>query len=245
MALIKNTALKTLNLYRNKVDVDGARALRELLKVNTTLEFLDVGHNRLREKGIKALTDGICENPGSKLKHLGLRFNFINDDGFNYFFENAIFKNKSKIDHVYFLQNYLSEHFTVALAAKLEETGRKIYADGFEKLQYLNQTRLDTSIWISPVLLHHVNQVEHYWKFFQNDFECGLIKDIRIRKGPKIPGKPKDNVYAIIEYAHHNSVPRSMRIASKKKSTVLGNRIRIYKAGTRTIVFVRPQKRRM
>lgn len=126
--------MKTLNLYRNKVDVDGARSLRELLKVNTSLEFLDVGHNRLREKGIKAITDGICENPGSKLKHLGLRFNFINDDGFNYFFENAIFKNKSKIDHVYFLQNYLSEHFTVQLAAKLEQSGKKIYADGFEKL---------------------------------------------------------------------------------------------------------------
>lgn len=89
-SLIKNTTLKTLNLYRNKVDVDGARSLREVLKVNNTLEFLDVGHNRLREKGIKALTDGITGNPNSKLSHLGLRFNFINDDGFNYFFENAI-----------------------------------------------------------------------------------------------------------------------------------------------------------
>jgi len=66
-ALIKNSTLKTLNLYRNRVDVDGARALRELLKVNKTLEFLDVGYNRLREKGIKAITDGICANPESKL----------------------------------------------------------------------------------------------------------------------------------------------------------------------------------
>jgi len=63
-----------------------------LLKVNKTLEFLDVGFNRLREKGIKALTDGIIENPDSKIKYLGLRFNFINDDGFTYLFENAIFK---------------------------------------------------------------------------------------------------------------------------------------------------------
>jgi Ran GTPase-activating protein (RanGAP) involved in mRNA processing and transport len=119
-ALLKNSTLKSLNLYRNKVDVDGARSLREVLKVNHSLEFLDVGHNRLREKGIKALTDGICENPNSKLRHLGIRFNFINDDGFNYFFENAIFKNKSKIDHVYLLQNYLSEHYTLQLAAKVE-----------------------------------------------------------------------------------------------------------------------------
>jgi len=77
--------------------VDGARSLRELLKVNKTLEFLDVGYNRLREKGIKAITDGICANPDSKLQHLGIRFNFINDDGFNYLFDQTIFKGKSKL----------------------------------------------------------------------------------------------------------------------------------------------------
>eukprot|EP00347_Sterkiella_histriomuscorum_P023864 403333121 len=243
-ALLKNNTLKHLNLYRNKVDVDGARSLRELLKVNKSIEFLDVGHNRLREKGITALTDGICENPDSKIKYLGLRFNFINDDGFNYFFENCIFKGKSKISHIYMLQNYLSEHFTVALAQKIEERGLKIYVDSFEKLQYLNQNRLDRSIWISPVLIHQVQTPEIYWKFFQQDFECGLIKDVRIRKGQKIPGKPRENCYAIIEYAHANSVPRSLRVASKKKSVLAGNKFRIYKAGTRTIVFVRPQKRR-
>lgn len=66
-ALINNDTLRTLNLYRNKVDVDGARSLRELLRVNKSIEFLDIGHNRLREKGIKAITDGICENPHSNL----------------------------------------------------------------------------------------------------------------------------------------------------------------------------------
>jgi hypothetical protein len=110
-----------LNLYRNKVDVDGARALRELLKVNSTLEFLDVGHNRLREKGIIALTDGIVQNPTSNIKHLGIRFNFIRDDGFGYLFDNAIFPaDKSKITHVYMLQNYLSEHYNIQLGSKAE-----------------------------------------------------------------------------------------------------------------------------
>lgn len=90
-ALQKNKTLKHLNLYRNKVDVDGARALRELLKVNSTLTFLDVGHNRLREKGIMAITDGIIENPTSSLTHLGIRFNFIKDDGFTYLFDKAVF----------------------------------------------------------------------------------------------------------------------------------------------------------
>ncbi len=67
---------------------------------------------------------------------------------------------------------------------------------------------------------------------------------MRIRRGQKIPGKPRENIYAIIEYVHQNSIPRSLRVASKKKSIILGNKVRIYKAGTRTMVFVRPQKRR-
>mmetsp|Transcript_4973 Transcript_4973/g.3591 ORF Transcript_4973/g.3591 Transcript_4973/m.3591 type:complete len:193 (+) Transcript_4973:1918-2496(+) len=100
-ALLSNNTLKSLNLYRNIVDVDGARSLRELLKVNKKIEFLDLGHNRLRENGLKAITDGICSNPDSQIKHLGIRFNFINDDGINYLFQNAIFKNQSKITHIY------------------------------------------------------------------------------------------------------------------------------------------------
>ena len=115
-ALMKNNTLKTLNLYRNRIDVDGARAIRELLKCNTTLEFLDVGYNRLRQKGIMAITDGICENvEGSKIKHLGVRFNFIKDEGFAYLFDKAILKEKSKIEYIYTMQNYMSEHFTLDL----------------------------------------------------------------------------------------------------------------------------------
>ena len=56
---MKNNTLKNLNLYRNGCDVDGARAMKKLLEVNESLEFLDMGHNSLREKGIKALTDGL------------------------------------------------------------------------------------------------------------------------------------------------------------------------------------------
>lgn len=169
LALQKNKALKHLNLYRNKVDVDGARALRELLKVNSTIEFLDVGHNRLREKGIKALTDGIIENPTSNVRHLGIRFNFIKDDGFSYLFDNAIFpEGKSKISHIYMMQNYLSEHFTLQLGAKMEQLGRRVFIDSFDKLQYLSQERLDRCIWISPVLPHQAaTGTEVIWKFFQ------------------------------------------------------------------------------
>jgi len=50
-------------------------------------------------------------------------------------------------------------------------------------------------------------------------------------------------MYGIIEFAHSNSVARALRVASKKKSLVDGTRFRIYKAGTRTMVFVRPARK--
>lgn len=61
-ALEKNTSIKTLNLYRNIIDIDGARALKKVLEKNNSLEFLDLSFNRLREKGIIAITDGMKAN---------------------------------------------------------------------------------------------------------------------------------------------------------------------------------------
>jgi hypothetical protein len=69
-------------LFKNTIDVDGARAVRDLLKVNSKLEFLDIGHNRIRSKGLEAIAEGIIGAKESKLTSLGLRLNFINDDGF-------------------------------------------------------------------------------------------------------------------------------------------------------------------
>jgi len=81
-ALRENQTLKGLNLFKNTLDVDGSRALRELLKVNSSIELLDIGHNRIRAKGLEAIREGILANEASKLHTLGLRMNFINDDGF-------------------------------------------------------------------------------------------------------------------------------------------------------------------
>jgi hypothetical protein len=47
-ALTKNSSIKSLNLFKNTLDVDGCRALRDMLKVNSTIEMLDLGHNRIR-----------------------------------------------------------------------------------------------------------------------------------------------------------------------------------------------------
>ncbi len=65
---------------------------------------------------------------------------------------------------------------------------------------------------------------------------------MRVREGAKVQGKPMANRYAFVEFAHPTSVLRALRLASKKKSSIDGARVRIYKAGTRTVAAVKPKK---
>lgn len=91
---MENKTLKSLNLYRNILDVDGARSIGKMLQVNKSLEFLDIGHNRIRETGLKAIVDGIILNVNCKLNQLSICANFINDDGINMLFDRLVLGSK-------------------------------------------------------------------------------------------------------------------------------------------------------
>lgn len=57
---LKNSiSIKSLNLYANKFGIEGARNLAEGLKVNSVLEQLDLGCNRIRNKGAVAIADAV------------------------------------------------------------------------------------------------------------------------------------------------------------------------------------------
>jgi len=146
---------------------------------------LDVGYNRLREKGIRAITEGFTQNAGSKLKVLGIRYNFINDDGFGFFFEEAVLK-KKQLEKVYCIQNYMSEHFCHQTAEKVRNTGSTVYVDQFDRLANCTTEKQDRSIWISPINAGWYGFPEKLKNFFQKIHECGLVLDVRLRKGPKI-----------------------------------------------------------
>lgn len=59
LALENNKSLKILNLFSNNIDVDGARAFGKTFKTNNTLEFVDFGHNSIRDEGLSAISMGI------------------------------------------------------------------------------------------------------------------------------------------------------------------------------------------
>ena len=239
-ALKTNRFIKVLNLFANIVDVDGARSLKEALLVNKTLEELDVGFNRLREKGLLALAEGIVGNPDGKLRSLGLRYNFIKDEGILKFFEKAVFGNQTKLDKLSLKYNYITEPIASEIDSKLAEKKKLISIDILDKIKYMNPEMLDRSIWISPLWVEEGLEFK-IKNFFEIENKTGMVKEVRIRKGPK-QNKPQPNVFGIIEFAHSNSVNRALRIASKKKAVISGKRIRIYKAGTRTQAIIKPPK---
>lgn len=133
------------------MDVDGARAIGAMLKVNSSLNMLDIGHNRIRITGLKSVVDGALANPTSGLKQLAIRANFINDDGFSYLFEKMVFGNKQSLTHVFLNENFLSEFHKLALYRQAKDKAITIYADGFESCDLMSKDKLDKSIWISPM----------------------------------------------------------------------------------------------
>lgn len=48
-----------MNIFFNLIGFDGAKEFGQTLKVNNTLEFLDLGDNRIRNKGLLAIADGL------------------------------------------------------------------------------------------------------------------------------------------------------------------------------------------
>jgi hypothetical protein len=107
----------------------------------------------------------------------------------------------------------------------------------------MDDKRNDRTIWISPMPLSSAVNPNEIMRFFEKAQECGFVKDIRVRIGPDVPKRPSKNVYAFVEYAHENSLPRSLRVASKKMSSIGGTRFRIFRAGTKTTIFLRPPKK--
>lgn len=120
----------------------------------------------------------------------------------------------------------------------MKEAKSNIYVDCLDKMKFLTQEKLDRSIWISPITASFT--IQNITQFFQDTHKCGLIKEVRIYHGNSINGKPSENRYAMIEFAHENSVPRSLRVASKQLSTLNGTRFRIYKAGTANMSSTAP-----
>lgn len=106
----KNKSVKWINLFNNKIGFDGAKGFADLIEVNNTIEFLDLGHNRIRNKGITVLGESLAKNPSNNLKVLGLRFNFLSDEGVIEFLKKVYLKAKNnKLTDIFLKNNSITE----------------------------------------------------------------------------------------------------------------------------------------
>jgi len=77
--LKRNTTLTTLNIWSNKLGDAQAVALGEALAVNKTLKVLSSGDNRISDNGAKAIAEGMKKS--KSITSLDLWTNNVGDDG--------------------------------------------------------------------------------------------------------------------------------------------------------------------
>lgn len=236
-AIRNHKSLIFLNLFNNKISFDGAKAVaEEVLAHNTTLECLELGHNRTRDKGLKSIIDGLSKNPGSKLKILGLRFNFLTNSGIEQMFD-SISKFKCPLEQIYIRNNLIDEVNNFSLNQKHSDLKLKVSVDIFEKLKYLEPERLERTIWIHPVANFNAQQIKG---FFETTHKCGVVVSVRIRRGKKYPNRTQsENLFAMVEFADPTSVTHALHLASKKWTVLNGTKFRVYRAGTGTFIFMK------
>lgn len=244
-ALQKNSTVKGLNVFKNTIDVDGARALRDMLKVNKTIEFLDIGHNRIRSKGLEAITEGILEGVTSSVKSLGLRMNFINDDGLARFFDEVIFSGMSQIQNLYITQNNLTDYKAQNLSQTLQNQEIKVYVDQFEKLLYQKDDKMARTLWFGPLApgyfenaVTRVNMIKQF-----RVSKTGLFKlPFRFKDAKKIRGKTsRSNAYMFVEFEDEASIVKVTKLVSTGK---LNFARKCFRAGTNTFVQIRRSVRK-
>jgi hypothetical protein len=79
----RQTKITNLDLGSNKIGNEGANALAEMLKTNTTINTLCLCWNQIRNEGDKAIAQAIKANPQTKITTLDLENNLIGNPLFN------------------------------------------------------------------------------------------------------------------------------------------------------------------
>ena len=77
----KLQSFKILDISWNKIDYEGATALAEALKVNTTLTTLNISYNNIDDEGATALAAALGKDGNKTLTTLNITYNNIGDEG--------------------------------------------------------------------------------------------------------------------------------------------------------------------
>jgi Ran GTPase-activating protein (RanGAP) involved in mRNA processing and transport len=115
-ALKVNSSITSIDLHRNNVGVDGAKALADALKVNSTITSINLTYNNVDVDGSKALADALKVN--SSITSINLSTNKVGVDGAKALAD--ALKVNSSITSIYLTKNNVGDDGAKALADALK-----------------------------------------------------------------------------------------------------------------------------
>lgn len=92
----------------------------------------------------------------------------------------------------------LNEEGTYKLRDIVESNKCQLSIDQLEKVKFLDQERLDRTVWVHPIASINLAGLK---KFFEIEHKCGIVIDFRVRNGKKYPNKKGDNKFCFVEFA--------------------------------------------
>jgi hypothetical protein len=116
----------------------------------------------------------------------------------------------------------------------MEASKVNISIDMIEKLKYLDQEKLDRTVWVHPIASINLASLK---KFFEIEHKCGIVLDFRVRNGRKYPNKTGDNKFCFVEFADAASANEALQLASRGKTQICGKKFRVFKSGTGTFIY--------
>ena len=240
-ALEINKTINYLNLFHNCFDVSGAMRIGKVLKINNTLIELDLGYNRIKDKGFKSVIDSILENKDSSLKTIGLKYNFIRNRQLDLEFDEIAKSQNLSLEEIILGNNLLTSGFLPKLyEEKYKKLKQNITTDIFGILYYLEPERVERTVWIDKG--SNDGEYDIYREIINLEktvissegSHVGIpisIKKIRGRR----TGKKKESLEnnAFVEFMMPNSANRMLKIGTTNKFYLSGIKRNLYKAGTR------------
>lgn len=221
--------LEELHLFCNYIDVPGAKAICKALKTNQHLRFIDLGLNKVRKRGAAYVLEMLAVN--KTLETLALKFNYIPDAWAIKIIKQVVDSSQSRVSDIRLAGNSLQYETLVSVASLLQESRCSIKFDLSSRAQYLDPERMERTVYVSPLAANITPDMVK--KMFYTK-KCGAITAVTTEKHIKKKAAFAKAKYALVEFAHKDSVELAVDLMKQQDADIGGFRPRITRAGLGT-----------
>jgi ubiquitin-protein ligase len=230
-ALANHKNIATINLYKNKIGVRGAKVMFELANKVPSLKFIDVGFNQVGDQGLKGIAKELSTN--TSLSGFSVRYNNISSSTFSDFFKTISSNESSALNSMFFKGNHeTSFHFDRQIAL-VESFKKHFFVDFFYRAALLDSERIERTLWVEHKGNFTMEQaVSHFAKH-----RTGMVVNARFRYGEQYETVGEKQDFLIVEFANPKSLELAMLLPGKGQNKIGAKRVRFYRAGTATFYY--------